>query len=317
MAVTTWVFAEEIDGVPSSTSLEILTKARSFGGELAAIYAGAGSEESFASLGSHGAEKVFHIETGDTLPSAGLASAIAELADEQKPDLILFGMGFTDRDAAGRLSARMDRPVLTGAVDISAGDGGVTITNEILGGSALVETEFTGPAPWLAIVRPKAFAAEPGDGGAPEVIPVAIGDSGAATVLERHEETSEGPKLDEADVVIAGGRGIGSAENWTGVTDLASLLGAAVGATRAVVDAEWTAYSLQVGQTGMTVKPNVYIALGVSGAMQHLVGMKDSGTIIAVNKDEEAPIFQVADLGIVGDVHKVLPKLIEALKSRG
>ena len=317
MAVTTWVFAEEIDGVPSSTSLEILTKARSFGGELAAIYAGAGSEENFASLGSHGAEKVFHIETGDTLPSAGLASAIAELADEQKPDLILFGMGFTDRDAAGRLSARMDRPVLTGAVDISAGDGGVTITNEILGGSALVETEFTGPSPWLAIVRPKAFAAEPGDGGAPEVIPVAIGDTGAATVLERHEETSEGPKLDEADVVIAGGRGIGSAENWTGVTDLASLLGAAVGATRAVVDAEWTAYSLQVGQTGMTVKPNVYIALGVSGAMQHLVGMKDSGTIIAVNKDEEAPIFQVSDLGIVGDVHKVLPKLIEALKSRG
>jgi len=317
MAVTTWVFAEEIEGAPSSTSLEILTKARSFGGELAAVYAGTGSDESFATLGAHGARKVFHIDTGDSLPSSGLAAAMAGLTEEQKPDLILFGMGFTDRDVAGRLSARVDRPVLTGAVGISAGDDGVTITNEILGGSTLVESEFTGPAPWLAIVRPKAFAAEPADGEAPEVIRVAIGDTGPATVLERHEETSEGPKLDEADVVIAGGRGIGSEEAWVGVTDLAALLGAAVGATRAVVDAEWTAYSLQVGQTGMTVKPNVYIALGVSGAMQHLVGMKDSGTIIAVNKDEEAPIFQVADLGIVGDVHKVLPKLIEALRARG
>ena len=316
MAMTTWVFAEEVAGAPASTALEILTKARGFDGDLAVVYAGAGSDEAFAALGAHGAAKVFHIETGDALPSAGLAEAIAGLAAEHDPDLILFGQGFTDRDVAGRLSAGLDRPVLASAVDLVPGDGGVTVVSEILGGTEIVESTFTGPKPWLGIVRPKAFAAEPGDGGEPEVVPVAIGDCGPAQITGRHAEEAEGPQLTEADVVVAGGRGIGSAEKWEMVTDLASLLDAAVGATRAVVDAEWTAYSLQVGQTGQTVKPNVYLALGLSGAMQHLVGMKDSGVIIAVNKDEEAPIFGVADLGIVGDIHKVMPKLIEALNSR-
>ncbi|MCJ7726591.1 MAG: electron transfer flavoprotein subunit alpha/FixB family protein [Acidimicrobiia bacterium] len=317
MTMTTWVFAEEISGSPSSTSLEMLTKARGFGGELAAIYAGAASDEAFATLGAHGATKVFHIEIGDALPSAGLATAMAAIAGEHQPDLILFGMGFTDRDVAGRLSAGLDRPVLANAVDILVDGDAVTVVSEILGGTEIVDASFTGPKPWLAIVRPKAFAAEPGEGSAPEVIAVPIGETGPALIKERNEEVAEGPQLSDAAVVVSGGRGIGSAEKWTMVTDLASLLGAAVGATRAVVDAEWTAYSLQVGQTGQTVKPNVYLALGLSGAMQHLVGMKDSGTIIAVNKDAEAPIFQVADLGIVGDVHKVVPALIEALRARG
>jgi electron transfer flavoprotein alpha subunit len=316
MAMTTWVFAEEIAGAPSSTSLEMLTKARSFGGDLAAVYSGAGSAEGFDALGAHGATRVFHIEIGDSLPSTGLALAIAGLAAEHHPDLILFGMGFTDRDVAGRLSAGLDRPVLANAVDIVPDGDEITVVSEILGGTEIVEAGFSGPRPWLAIVRPKAFAAEPGGGGSPEVIPVAIGETGSATVTERHEEAAEGPQLADAAVVVTGGRGIGSAEKWSMVTDLASLLGAAVGATRAVVDAEWTAYSLQVGQTGQTVKPDVYLALGLSGAMQHLVGMKDSGTIIAVNKDAEAPIFGIADLGVVGDVHKVVPALIEALKAR-
>jgi len=316
MTMTTWVFAEEISGEPSSTSLEMLTKARTFGGDLAAVYAGAGSDEAFAALGSHGATKVFHIETGDALPTAGLAVAMADMVSEHQPDLILFGMGFTDRDVAGRLSAGLDRPVLANAVDIVPDGDEITVVSEILGGSEIVDAGFAGPKPWLGIVRPKAFVAEPGDGGPPEVVPVPIGETGPAMITERHEETAEGPQLADANVVISGGRGIGSAEKWTMITDLASLLGAAVGATRAVVDAEWTAYSLQVGQTGQTVKPDVYLALGLSGAMQHLVGMKDSGTIISVNKDEEAPIFEISDLSIVGDVHKVVPALIEALKAR-
>jgi len=151
------------------------------------------------------------------------------------------------------------------------------------------------------------------------VTPVAlpeVGHAGEAAVLERHAEVSEGPDLEKAAIVVAAGRGVGGADKMGALNELASLLGAALGGTRAVVDAGWLPYSSQVGQTGKTVRPGVYLAAGVSGAMQHLVGMKDSGTIIAVNKDEEAPIFRIADLGIVGDLHKVLPKLVEEIKAR-
>ncbi|MBM3696663.1 MAG: electron transfer flavoprotein subunit alpha/FixB family protein [Actinobacteria bacterium] len=315
----TWVFAEEIDGAPTSLTLEMLSKARTFGGDLAAVYLGAGSDAAFATLGAHGATRVFHLASGEGLPAPAATAALATLIADHQPDLLLFGLAFTDRDVAGRLSARLDRPVLANAVDIVPADGAVRVVNEILGGTTLVETAYRGPKPWIAVVRPKSFAAEAGAAATPEVIPVAlpdVGHAGAAAVLERHAEVSEGPDLGEAAVVVAAGRGVGGAEKMGPITELAALLGAAVGGTRAVVDAGWLAYSLQVGQTGKTVRPSVYIAAGVSGAMQHVVGMKDSGTIIAVNKDEEAPIFRIADLGIVGDLHKVLPKLVEELRAR-
>ncbi len=316
---TTWVFVEEQDGKPAAISLELLTKARTFGGNLEAVLLGAGSEDLFAELGRYGATKVYHLNPGEELPTAAATAAIAELADSHGPDLILFGLTSTDRDVAGRLSARLGKPVISNAVDITIAGDEVTVTNEIFGGAELVDTAFRAGAPFIVVARPKSFPAEPGDGGAPELIPVtlpSVGQAGAAVVTGRHVEQREGPQLEEAAVVVAAGRGMGSVEQLAIVEELAGLLGAAVGATRAIVDADWVPYARQVGQTGKTVKPDVYLACGLSGAMQHLVGMKDSKVIIAINKDEEAPIFGVSDLGIVGDVHKVLPKLVAALKAR-
>lgn len=315
--MTTWVFSEETDGHASASALELLTKARTFG-DVAVFHIGPGSDVAFAELGAHGATNVYHLAIGDRLPSAPAAAALATLAEEKDAELIMFGMGNTDRDVAGRLSARIGKPVLGNAVDVTV-DGPVSVTSEILGGMEAVVTEATGAAPALVLVRSKAFPAEQLTDNVPDVTLVSmpdIGHAGSAVITESHVEESEGPDLEVAGIVVAGGRGVGSAEKWAVVEDLASQLDAAVGATRAVIDAGWVPSRLQVGQTGKTVKPDVYISAGVSGAMQHLVGMKDSGTIIAINKDAEAPIFAVADLGIVGDLHAVVPKLTEALKAR-
>ena len=315
--MATWVFSEEVDGHAPASALELLTKARTLG-DVSVFHVGAGADAAFAELGDHGATAIYHMPADDHLPAAAAAAALATLLDEQGAELVLFGMGNTDRDVAGRLSARIGRPVLANMVDVSI-DGGVKATSEILGGVQAVVTEVTAPAPALVIVRPKAFPAEPAGGGVPPVNAVAIPDvgrSGGAVVVASHVEESEGPDLEAAAVVVSGGRGVGGADKWNAIEGLASELDAAVGATRAVIDAGWVPARLQVGQTGKTVKPDVYIAVGVSGAMQHLVGMKDSGTIIAINKDPDAPIFSVADLGIIGDLHQVVPKLTEALKSR-
>ncbi|MGH8875324.1 MAG: electron transfer flavoprotein subunit alpha/FixB family protein, partial [Acidimicrobiia bacterium] len=303
-------------GGPSGLGLELLSKARSLGGEVAALYLGAGSDEAFATLGSFGAATVYHLDAGDALPAGPVAAALADLVGEHSPHLLLFGLAYNDRDVAGRLSARLAKPVISNAVDLLPDGNRLTVTNEIFGGGTLVTTAFTGEAPFLVIVRPKSFPAEPSDGGSPEVVRVEMADLAGARIVERHAEEKEGPQLEDAAVVVTGGRGLGASDHYQMIEDLAKLLGAASGATRAIVDAGWVPYAKQVGQTGKTVKPDVYIACGVSGAMQHLVGMKDAKVIIAVNKDADAPIFGVADLGIVGDVHRVLPKLIEALRSR-
>ncbi len=203
--------------------------------------------------------------------------------------------------------------------DIADSADGVVATTPIFGGNILVATAFSGQGPHLVSFRPKSFAAEPAGASSPEVVAVAVpdlGKQGGAKVIAVHTEQSSGPKLDEAAIVVSGGRGLGEAGNYSLIEDLAKLLKGAPGASRAIVDAGWVPYSYQVGQTGKVVKPSVYIAAGISGATQHMVGMKGSKNIIAINKDKEAPIFGIADLGIVGDVHKVLPKLIEALKSR-
>jgi electron transfer flavoprotein alpha subunit len=218
-----------------------------------------------------------------------------------------------------RLSVKLDKTVITNNTDITDSGDGVTVVTPIFGGNTLVSTTFTGAGPFLAAFRPKSFAAESAGGAAAAVTAVTVPDLGAtgsAQVVAVHVEETTGPKLDEANIVVAGGRGLGEAPSYAMVEELATLLKGAPGASRAIVDAGWVPYSYQVGQTGKVVKPTIYIAAGISGATQHMVGMKGSKNIIAINKDKEAPIFGVADLGIVGDVHKVLPQIIAALKAR-
>jgi electron transfer flavoprotein alpha subunit len=314
-----WVFAQVANGAPTSSTLELLTKARSLSSNVVAIIGGDGASVA-GSLGEFGATKVYAVDHGSNLPGVAIASAMKSVIDGgETPDLIMFPQNYEGRDVMSRLSVKLDKTVITNNVDITDGGDGVTVVTPIFGGNTLVSTTFTGAAPFLAAFRPKSFAAESAGGAAAAVTAVAVpelGATGSAKVTAVHVEETSGPKLDEANIVVAGGRGLGEAPSFAMVEELATLLKGAPGASRAIVDAGWVPYSYQVGQTGKVVKPTIYIAVGISGATQHMVGMKGSKNIIAINKDKEAPIFGVADLGIVGDVHKVLPKLIEALKGR-
>ena len=315
-----WVLAEQGDAGPTPLTLELLTEARSLGSNVAAVAWGTDTASMAAALGEYGATKVYDVgDLGGALPGVPVATAIAGLVQSgEGPDAILFPATYDGRDVAGRLSAKLDRPVLTNITGLVA-DGDLRSQHPVFGGSHIVTARFTSDGPGLYVIRAKSFAAEPAGGGAAEVTPVSVddvGSTGGAKIVERHVEERSGPKLDEAEVVVSGGRGLGSAEKYAMIEELAKLLHGAAGASRAIVDAGWVPYSHQVGQTGKTVKPTVYVACGISGATQHLVGMKGSKNIVAINKDQDAPIFSVADLGIVGDVHKVLPALIDALKSR-
>ncbi len=315
-----WVFAQAANGAPTSATLELLTKARSLGGAVSAFVVGDGAPIA-AALGEYGAATVYSTgDLGGALPGVAGASAMKAVIDGgNAPDLIMFPQNYEGRDVMARLSVKLDRTVVTNNTDVIVDGDTVKVTTPVFGGNTLVTTGFTGAGPYLAAFRPKSFAAEAGGAAAGAVVAAPVPDLGAtggATVTAVHTEASTGPKLDEADIVVSGGRGLGEAAKFELVDDLAKLLKGAAGASRAIVDAGWVPYSMQVGQTGKVVKPNVYIACGISGATQHMVGMKGSKHIIAINKDQEAPIFGVADLGIVGDVHKVLPKLIEALQGR-
>lgn len=313
-----WVYAEASDGKVAPITLEVLTKARELAGTVEAVYGGGDADAIAETLGAHGATKIY--ATGDLqghTPGVPVGAAMAKLIEGgDAPDLILFGMTYEGRDVAARLSVALDKPVITNSTDIAVDGDAVVLTEPVFGGTKLVRTRFTTAGPNIALIRPKSFAAEESGGGAAEVATIDVPEYGSATVVNRHVEETSGPKLDEAAVVVSGGRGLGDAGKYQIIEDLARALKGAPGASRAIVDAGWVPYSYQVGQTGKVVKPTVYIAAGISGATQHLVGMKGAKNIIAINKDAEAPIFSVADLGIVGDVHKVLPKLLEALQSR-
>ncbi len=319
---TAWVLAQVGEAGPTSLTLELLTEARNVATKVAAISWGPHVAAAAATLGQYGAGTVYDAgDIGDALPGVPIAAAMASLVDAgNRPDAIFFPASYDGRDIAGRLSAKLDRPVLTNVVGMRSADGHLETEHALFGGTHIALARFTEDPPHLYVVRAKSFTAEALEGGsAPEVVSLAVPDTGslaAARITGRHEEERSGPALDEAAVVVSGGRGLGGAEHYAMIEELARLLNGAPGASRAIVDAGWVPYSHQVGQTGKTVKPTVYIACGISGATQHMVGMKGSKNIIAVNKDREAPIFSIADLGIVGDVHKVLPALIDALRSR-
>lgn len=311
-----WVYAEIDHGRLDPSALELCSKARELG-DCEAVALGPGATDAAKELGEYGAEIVY--ASDDEVFADYIAQpnvhALAELIGENAPDLIMFATNYDSRDVAGRLSAKLGATLMSNVMALDSIDRARTA---IFGGSLVVDVDLKG-SPSLVLVRPKSWAAEP-SGGEATVVPVEVDipeEAKKAKRIERHEEEAEGPKLEEAEVVFTGGRGLGEPDNFKYLDELAKLISnSAVGATRAVVDSGWVPYSYQIGQTGKTVKPSVYIAAGVSGATQHIVGMKGAKKIVAINKDEEAPIFQLADLGIVGDALKVLPALIEEVKKR-
>ena len=312
------VYAELNQGKVATTSLELMTKARELG-DVYAVALGAGAKAAAATLGKHGAKAV-HVNEDpafDDYIAEPATDALSALYEKEKPDLILFAFTSDSREVAGRLAARLGSGLISNASDVVAKGGGFVARVPYFGGAKVASMKANGK-PAIVLVRPKSFEVSE-KGGTAEIkqLEAKVGEeSKRAHITERVVEASEKVKLEEARVVISGGRGMGGPQNFPLLEDLASALGGAVGASRAVVDAGWVPYSMQVGQTGKSVRPGVYIAVGISGAMQHTVGMKTSKVIIAINKDAEAPIMKMADLGVVGDALKIVPALTAAVKAK-
>ena len=315
----TLVYLEHHDGELVKGSLGVLAKARELGDEPAAVVCGSGVRELAAEAGRYGAAKV-HVADDPALEAPlpqPRVDVLASLVSEQGFDSVLFGASVLTADVAAGLAARLGAGLNWDLVDLQVRDGELVGTRPALQDSVHVEVGWSAE-PRLALVRSGTF--DPVEaGGAAEVADVAfeIQDfSRRAVMVESAHAESEGPSIEEADVIVAGGRGLGDPEKFGLLEELAKALGGAVAATRAVVDAGWYPYAAQVGQTGKNVTPKLYIACGISGAIQHKVGMAGSGTIVAINKDPNAPIFEYADLGVVGDLHEIVPKLTELVRGR-
>ena len=319
MAKTIWVLVEMEDGQAARSSLEVLGKAAKLG-RAEAIVLGAAANDVAPTLGAYGAEKVYvHADaTYDNYLTLPAVDTLSSLLKQHTPDLLLMATTYDLRDIAARLNVRNNLGLITDATNLAFVDDQLTVTVP-WGGETVVTATHPQQGTGVVLTRPKAFGLEHYEGRTAEIEQLNASFSAEAQsikVLETVAVASEGPALEDAAVIVSGGRGLGKAENFQLVEDLAKALGGAPGATRAIVDAGWLPYSYQVGQTGKTVKPTLYVACGISGAIQHIAGMKGSKYIIAINKDEQAPIFSLADYGIVGDVLTILPKLTEEVKRR-
>jgi electron transfer flavoprotein alpha subunit len=312
------VVVDAVDGNVKKVTFELLTAARQLGEPAAVVIGGPGAAAGLKDkLAEYGAAKVYVVESDDVAgySVAPKAEALAAVAEQASPAAILLPSTFENKEIAARLAVKLESGLLYDAVGVN-GDG--TAAQQIFGGAIEVTSKVSKGTP-IVTVRPNSIAAEPASGAAEEVpVSVTVSDAakGAKIVDTVVEEKGSRPQLSDASVVVSGGRGIGNADNFAIIEKLADSLGAAVGASRAVVDAGWVPHTMQVGQTGVTVSPQLYIAVGISGAIQHRAGMQTSKTIVAINKDPEAPIFELADFGIVGDLFQVAPQLTDEIAKR-
>ena len=312
------VLADHVGADVNKVTYELITLARRFG-EPAVVWAGPGAEEAQERCAEFGAARIYAAGDArfDEYVVEPAAELLAQLVRDSSPALVLVAGTAEGKEIAARLAIKTDSGLLTDAVDLTPGEDGSPVAEQsIFGGSTVVHSRVSRGTPVVAM-RPHSVAPEPAPGAA-ELSPVSLAGefSGAKVTGRVVAERGERPDLTEASIVVSGGRGTGGAEGFEIIEKLADALGAAVGASRAVTDAGWYPHQFQVGQTGKTVSPQLYMAIGISGAIQHRAGMQTSKTIIAVNKDGEAPIFELADFGVVGDLFKVVPQLLEEIGKR-
>jgi electron transfer flavoprotein alpha subunit len=310
------VLVEHLDGNVKKVTTELLTKARQLG-EPSAVFVGGGFENAKARLAEFGAAKVY-VAADDELTNYAVTPKVAVLAkllQEKSPAAVLIASGPEGKEVAARLAVRANSGVITDAVDLKDG---FVAEQSIFGGSTIVQSAVSTGTP-IITMRPNSTPPEAAAGdAAEEQVSVDLADTDKlAKIVDRVVEQKSGrPELTEASIVVSGGRGMGGADNFAIIEKLADALGAAVGASRAATDAGWYPHQNQVGQTGKTVSPQLYIAAGISGAIQHRAGMQTSKTIVAINKDPEAPIFELVDFGVVGDLFDVVPQLTEEVEQR-
>jgi electron transfer flavoprotein alpha subunit len=315
------VLVDHVEGEVRRSTYELLTAARRLGEPAAVVVGPPGTAGKQAGgLREHGAEKIYVAETDRTDFLGPEVDVLAGLVESASPAAVLIAVSADGKEIAGRLAVRTNSAWLNDAVDLSTGaavGAGVGVSHSVFGGAYAVEARANTAHPVITL-RPGSIEIEAVAGaGAEQSVDVAAPSGRAATVVSREPVVGgDRPGLTEASVVVSGGRGVGSADSFTVVEELADVLGAAVGASRAAVDSGYYPHQFQVGQTGKTVSPQLYIALGISGAIQHRAGMQTSKTIIAVNKDPDAPIFEIADFGVVGDLFKVAPQLREEIAKR-